>query len=78
MQTIKYENWTDKVPKEIWDLDEETENLSDNYRRLSETPDNAPKQVWSIFSTKKKLKNKGAVTVDQEINRNSSKAIWNH
>ena len=78
MQTIKYDNWTDKVPKEIWDLDEDTEKSSDNYKSLSETPDNAPKQLRSIFSIKEKLKNKGAVTVDQEINRNSNKAISNH
>ena len=45
--------------------DEETENSSDSYTSSSEeTPDNTPKQVRSIISKNKILKNKITITVD--------------
>ena len=48
-------------------------NSSDSYISSSEeTPDNTPKQVWSIISKKKRLKNESSITLYQETNRNST------
>ena len=80
----KYWKWINKLPKQIWDLvsadgnDEETKNSSDSYISSSEeTPDNTPKQVWSIISKKKRPKNESSITLYQETNRNSTKPISN-
>ena len=57
---------------------EATENPSNSYTSSSEqTLDNKPKQVRSIINTKKRLKNKRTITVDQETNRNLTKTISN-
>ena len=58
--------------------DEESENSSNSLTSSSEeTPDNTLKQVRSRISKKKRLKNKNAITVDEETNRNSTKPIVN-
>ena len=58
--------------------DKETEISSGSYTSSSEqTPDNTQKQVRSMISKKKRLRNNSTITVDQEANSNSTKPTSN-